>query len=92
MKTILDWQNFDFMIALIVFTAYLLVDAMYAYYTLSVTKKKPFISASIAALMHFLIAFGVLNYVQNYLYVIPIALGSWIGTYLVVKYELKSSK
>ena len=38
--------------------------------------------------MHFLIAFGVLNYVQYYLYVLPLALGSWIGTYIVVKWKL----
>lgn len=84
------WQIFDFKIAFIVFVAYLLVDAMYAYYTITVTKKKPFISASVGAVMHFLIAFGVLNYVQNYLYVVPLALGSWIGTYMVVRYDLKS--
>jgi len=84
------WQSFDLKIAGIVFVAYLAVDAMYAYYTLAVTRKKPVAAASVGALMHFLIAFGVLNYVQNYLYVIPLALGSWVGTYLVVWKDLKS--
>ncbi len=37
--------------------------------------------------MHFLLAFGVVNYVGNFLYVVPLALGSWIGTYLVVRRE-----
>jgi hypothetical protein len=31
---------------------------------------------------------SVLNYVQNYLYLIPLALGSWIGTFIIVKKEL----
>jgi hypothetical protein len=84
------WQSFDFKIAAIVFVVYLLIDAMCAYYVLAVTKKKPFVSASVGSLMHFLIAFGVLSYVQNYFYVVPLALGSWIGTYIVVKHELKS--
>jgi hypothetical protein len=84
------WQSFDFKIALMIFGVYVLTDALYAYYTLSVTKKKPVTSASIGAFMHFLIAFGVLNYIQNYLYVIPLALGSWVGTYAVVRHELKS--
>ncbi len=83
------WQSFNLQIALVVFFAYLLIDAMYAYYTLAVTKKKPVTSASIGALMHFLIAFGILNYIQNYLYVVPLVLGSWLGTYLVVKYDLQ---
>jgi hypothetical protein len=91
MDILTHWQSFDFKIAGIVFVAYLLIDAMYAYYTLAVTRKKPVTAASVGALMHFLIAFGVLNYVQNYLYVIPLALGSWVGTYLVVKKYSKSS-
>ena len=64
---------------------------MYAYYTQSIVKKRAVISATTGALMHFLIAFGVLNYVQNFLYVVPLALGSWVGTYLVVKNDRSSN-
>jgi hypothetical protein len=90
MDIVAHWQSFDFKIAGVVFIAYVMIDAMYAYYTITVTKKRPFAAASVGALMHFLIALGVLNYVQNYLYVLPLALGSWIGTYLIVRYDLKS--
>jgi len=78
------WQTFDPVSALVVFVAYILVDGMYAYYTLAVAQKQPVRSATVGAMMHFLIAVGVLSYVQNYLYIIPLALGSWIGTYIVV--------
>ena len=70
-------------LALLVFVAYVLIDGMYAYYTIAVTKRRPVASASVGALMHFLIAFGLLNYVQDYLYLLPLALVSWVGTYLV---------
>lgn len=89
---LIHWQSFDFKIAGIILITYIVLDGMYAYYTLAVTKKRPLSAASVGALMHFLIAFGVLNYVQNYLYVLPIALGSFIGTYVVVRYDLKSGK
>ncbi len=92
METIsVQWEEFKLTTALLVFCAYLVIDALYAYYTLMVTRKKPFASATIGALMHFLIAFGVLNYTENYLYVIPIALGSWVGTFCVVSYDLKKN-
>ena len=91
MEILTHWQSFDFSIAVVVFVAYLLVDAMYAYYTIAVTQRRPFAAASVGAFMHFLIAFGVLNYVENYLYIIPIAVGSFIGTYLVVLYDSKKS-
>lgn len=60
---------------------------MYAYYTLEVTKRKPFSAATTGALMHFLLAFGVISYTDNALYVIPLAIGSWIGTFIIVKRE-----
>lgn len=87
-KLLINWQQFDFVIALTVLIAYLMIDGMYAYYTIAVTKKKPITSASVGAIMHFMIAFGVLNYVQNYLYIFPLAIGSWLGTYLVVRFGL----
>jgi len=66
---------------------------MYAKYTLHVTQHKEYSAATIGALMHFVLAFGVLSYINNFLYVIPLAAGSWLGTFFIVKRErLKNSK
>ncbi len=81
-----QWQQFDFAVAGVVFVAYMVTDALYAYYTLAITRKQPIVAASVGSGMHFLIAFGVLQYVQNYLYIVPLAIGSWIGTYVVVRF------
>ncbi len=83
----LAWSEFRFEIALLIFVAYIVVDGMYAYYTLAVTKRKPYAAANVGALMHFILALGVLSYVQNYLYLIPLAFGSWVGTFIIVKKE-----
>ncbi len=82
------WQEFDLLTAFLILVVYIVVDGMYAYYTLKVSEKKPVHAATSGALMHFLLAVGVLSYVQNYLYIIPLAVGSWIGTYIVVKRSL----
>jgi len=79
--------TFNFGTAILIFVAYTLVDALYAYYTLQVTKRNPYAAATSGAFMYFLLAIGVLNYVQNYLYLIPLALGSWIGTFIIIKRE-----
>ncbi len=81
--------TFNFLIAFSVTIAYFVVDAMYAHYTLSAAELRALPAANTGALMHFLLALGVLSYVQNYLYIIPIAIGSWFGTYVVVKREKK---
>ncbi len=85
MEILQHWEAFNVVTATIVFAAYIVVDGMYAYYTLAVAEKRPFRAATTGSLMHFLLAIGVLSYVENYLYVLPLALGSWIGTYVVVK-------
>jgi hypothetical protein len=85
------FRDFDIKVALILFFAYILVDGLYAYYTLSVIKLRPLASASTSFLMHFILAFGVLNYVNNFLYIIPLAVGSFLGTYILVYTERKST-
>ena len=82
-----SFRHLDLGLAAVVFVAYLLIDALYAKYTYSVVEKRPIQAANIGFIMHFLLAFGVINYVENFLYVVPLALGSWVGTYLVVKRE-----
>lgn len=81
------WAHFSFPNAVLILVAYFILDGMYAVYTIKVTEKRPAAAATIGALMHFIIAFGVLSYVQSFLYVVPIAIGSWLGTYTMVRYE-----
>lgn len=85
MDILQQWQEFNFFTALLVFVVYIILDGAYVYYTIAVTEKNPLKAATTGSVMHFLLAVGVLSYVENYLYVIPLALGSWIGTYFVVK-------
>ncbi len=81
--------DFNPLIALGVFAAYVLVDGLYAYYTLAVVKRSAIAAATTGAAMHFLLALGVISYIKNYYYIIPLALGSWLGTYIVVRFIKK---
>ena len=86
-KLITLYQNLNWLIAILVFASYIIIDGLYAKYTLEVVSLRPMRSASIGAFMHLLLAFGVINYTSNWLYVIPVVIGSWIGTYFVVRRE-----
>lgn len=79
-------SSLDITVAFGVFLAYAIVDGLYVYYTLTVTRKKPAAAATSGILIHVLVIFGVLSYVENILYVIPLVFGSWLGTYFTVKY------
>jgi hypothetical protein len=32
-------------------------------------------------------AYGTINYVKNFINIIPIAVGAWVGTYGILKFE-----
>ncbi len=70
-----------------VFFATMCIDALYALYTLRVVQKKALQSATFGSLIHILTAFTVISYTQNYWYLIPLVIGSFIGTFLVTKYS-----
>ncbi|OGZ07354.1 MAG: hypothetical protein A3C93_02850 [Candidatus Lloydbacteria bacterium RIFCSPHIGHO2_02_FULL_54_17] len=83
----LKWATFDPVIALGIFIAYALIDALYAKWTHEITRLDEWRSATTGGIMHVLIAFGVLNYTGNFLYVIPLVAGSWLGTFFYVRHE-----
>ncbi len=85
-----NWQTFDWLIAVFIFLAYFVVDALYVKYALAVVAKKAVSAANFGSLMYVLMAFGIFNYTHNFLYVIPVGLGSWLGTYIIIKREPKS--
>ena len=84
-------SSFDIRIGLGIFVAYMVIDALYVMYTYSIMKKEPALAATMGAVMYFLMALGVINYVNNFLYIIPLVAGSWLGTYIVVSREKRTS-
>ena len=77
-------ENINWSLVLIIFVAYIIVDGLYVTYTLAVTNLKPIKAANVSSITYLILAIGVISYVENFLYVIPMALGSWVGTYFVV--------
>lgn len=87
-------RSFDPVIALFIFLAYIFIDALYALYTLDVAQYNEFRAATTGAIIHFCIAFGVISYTKNWLYVFPLPAGPWIGTFYIVRLKrlLKDGK
>jgi hypothetical protein len=81
------YNDFNWWLALAIVINYIIIDGLYAQYTLDVISLKPIKSASIGSLMYILSAFGIINFINNVLYVIPMLIGSWLGTFLIVMYE-----
>lgn len=85
-------MEFEFGTGVAIFIVYLVIDAFYALYTRAVNSSNAIRAATIGAAMHFMLAYGIVSYNKNWLYIFPLALGSWIGTWYIVWRETKKKK
>jgi uncharacterized protein YebE (UPF0316 family) len=79
-------QDFNWWTALTVFVVYVFFDILYALYVICVSRRQALAASAISAVLYSLGAYGVMNYLHNPLYLIPLAIGAFIGTYVAVKY------
>jgi hypothetical protein len=79
-------KDFNSVTALIVFATYVLIDILYAIYVIQVGKRNAMKAAFASSALYSLAAYGVITYSRNIVYVIPLAIGAFLGTYVVVKY------
>jgi uncharacterized membrane protein YhaH (DUF805 family) len=79
--TILN-QALNPLIAIAVFGATIVTDAVYVQFTAAVASRHRLRAANWSGIWYLLSAFAVINYTGNPVYVVFAALGSWIGAYL----------
>lgn len=82
-------EDFNWLRALTVFIVYVFFDILYALYVICVSRQKPLSASAISAVMYSVGAYGVMSYLHNPIYLIPLACGAFIGTYIAVKYMSK---
>lgn len=84
------WANFNPWLAFGLFLLYCLVEALDSSLTFSITKHESFKAANKTLILYIILGIEILAFVSNYLYTIPIALGAWLGTYIVVEREKRA--
>lgn len=68
-----------------VFLSTLLVDIVWAYYFIKIAQKQPVQAGILSILIALTSAYVTISYVHNPLFLIPVGLGAYIGTYYAVK-------
>lgn len=79
-------EGFSWFTAVVIFFVYILFDVLYALYVLCVSRRRAMSASLISAALYSLGAYGVMNYLASPFYLIPLALGAFIGTYIAVAY------
>ena len=79
-------QEFSWWIAIALLFGFILYDFLYAIYYIFVSRKMAFMAAKTACALYIIGSVSTIAYLGNYYYLIPIFIGSYIGTYVAVKY------
>jgi hypothetical protein len=74
--------SFNLLIALAVFGATIVTDAVFVMFTAAVASRHRFRAANWSALWYLLAAVSVISYTSNAVYVVFAAAGSWVGAYV----------
>ncbi len=80
-------QNFNILFAVGLFILYAAVEALDSSLTFSTTQHKSVKAANTTLILYVILGIEVLAFVSNYLYTIPIALGAWLGAFLLIERE-----
>jgi len=78
-------NDFNFTTAVLIFFTYFIIDMLYAWYIISVNERKAITASFLTAIIYSLLAFGVVSYSKNILYLIPLASGAFAGTFFMIK-------
>ena len=79
--------DFSYATAALILLVYIVVDMLYAYYIIQVEQRNPLKAAIVSSVLYSLLAYGVVSYSKNILYLFPLATGAFIGTYLTVRWK-----
>jgi uncharacterized membrane protein YhaH (DUF805 family) len=74
--------NLNLLVAMAVFAATVVTDAVYVQFTAAVASRQRLRAANWSSIWYLLSAFSVISYTGNPAYVVFAAIGSWVGAYL----------
>jgi uncharacterized membrane protein YfcA len=81
----------DWFIALSVLVLTGAMDYLHVIYTRYVVKHKAIQAATSGAVIYLISAYAVISYVDDPRYLVFVVLGSWLGTYLSIRFARKET-
>jgi hypothetical protein len=79
-------------ICLFLFAVYFVYDVLYAKFIISVQKLQSTLSATISGAMYVISAIGIIKYTDNPWYLLPVAMGASLGTFVFIRREKNKQK
>lgn len=75
-----------------IFAAYFITDMLYACYVRWVSNGSAVKAAFCTVAISLLMSMGIMQCIDNPLYLIPLSMGAWLGTYVAIKFKTLGEK
>lgn len=79
--------EFSYLTATIIFFVYIVIDMLYTGYVLEVKDYRALSAATFSAMIYGLLAIGYTSYNKNIWYLVPLVIGAFCGTFLMVTFK-----
>lgn len=79
--------DFSPVTAVLVFATYVVIDVLYAAYIIAVGDRRAVRAAALSSVIYGLLAYGVVTFSKNIMYLVPLAAGAFVGTYITVRWR-----
>lgn len=78
--------------AILLFGLYLVFDSLYTLYVHAISQYKALRATVLSMVIYLISVYGTIEYINNFVYILPIALGGAIGTYITIRITKRNSE
>lgn len=70
----------------------MIFDVLSTLYLQAVSELKAAKASNISTILYLMSVYGTIEYINNFAYIIPIAIGGWIGSFVTIKWLKRNSE
>lgn len=76
----------------LLFWIYFLFDVLSTFYLQAVSELKAAKASHLSTVLYLMSVYGTIEYINNFAYILPIAMGGWFGSYVTIKWIKQKSE
>jgi hypothetical protein len=84
--------NANIWTCLLLFIVYFIFDILSTLYLKAVSELKAAKASNLSTILYLMSVYGTIEYINNFVYIIPIAVGGYLGSYITIKWIKKQGE
>jgi uncharacterized membrane protein YfcA len=85
-------ENTNIWTCLLLFVVYLIFDILSTLYLRAVSELKAGKASTLSTILFLMSIYGTIEYINNFVYIIPIAIGGFLGSYITIRWLKQESE